>query len=499
MSETRLALISVYDKTGLENFARSLIQLHFQIISTGKTAAFLKDCGISVQGVSDYTGFPEILGGRVKTLHPKIHAGILARKNETEDQKILRDLDIPFIDLVVVNLYPFESAPGIENIDVGGPTMLRAAAKNFENVTVVTDTGDYNRVLKAFENGKPSLELRKELAGKVFARTAKYDAAIANCPGLWTMDQGPKTGVSQLRYGENPHQKALWRVSPNEALWEAPLQGKELSYNNIVDADAAWWIIWEFQKSKIKNQNFVCAIIKHTNPCGVALSEKSLKIAFEKALSCDPTSAFGGIVACNKPIDADTAVSLTGIFLEVILAPDFSKEALEIFSHKKNLRLLKTRFDVVPQQTMRSAGGGELTQTADIIAEESSKWEIKTKRAPTEKEMQALQFAWKVVKHVKSNAIVFGFEDRIAAIGAGQTSRVDSVKVAIMKAKESLKGTVVASDAFFPFPDNIEEIAKTGATAVIQPGGSIKDAEVIASADKHNLAMVFTGIRHFRH
>lgn len=487
MSETRLALISVYDKTGLENFARSLIQLHFKIISTGKTAAFLKDCGISVQDVSDYTGFPEILGGRVKTLHPKIHAGILARKNETRDQKVLRDLDIPFIDLVVVNLYPFESAPGIENIDVGGPTMLRAAAKNFESVTVVTDVGDYDRVVKAFENGNSSLELRKELAGKVFARTAQYDAAIANCPGLWT-------GVNQLRYGENPHQKAEWRVSPNEALWDAPLQGKELSYNNIVDADAAWWIIREFLK-----ETFAVAIIKHTNPCGVALSEKSLKNAFEKALACDSTSAFGGIVACNKPIDADAAVSLAGIFLEVILAPDFSKEALEIFSHKKNLRLLKTRFDVVPQKTVRSAGGGELTQTADIIAEESSKWEIKTKRAPTEKEMQSLQFAWKVVKHVKSNAVVFGFEDRIAAIGAGQTSRVDSVKVAVMKAKESLKGTVVASDAFFPFPDNIEEIAKTGATAIIQPGGSVKDAEALSSADRHNLAMLFTGVRHFRH
>lgn len=501
MPEIKRALISVYDKTGLENFARGLIRIGFQILSTGKTASFLKDRGIPVRDVSICTGFPEILGGRVKTLHPKIHAGILARRGDAEDEKAMRDLQIDWIDLVAVNFYPFESAPGIENIDVGGPAMLRAAAKNFERVTVVADAADYDRVLKALENGGPSPELRRELAGKVFARTAQYDNAIAEyfIPSFdrlrMTGRGDPSTGPGEpLRYGENPHQKAVWQVAPGTALWEVPIQGKELSYNNIVDADAAWWLIREFEK-----EPFAVAIIKHTNPCGVALSGKSLRDVFEKALACDPVSAFGGIAALNKPVDADTAVALAGIFLEVVLAPGFSQEALEILSHKKNLRLLKARFGAAPQKTIRSAGGGELVQDTDIAGEDPARWRVQTKRIPTGEEMRALVFAWKVAKHVKSNAIVFSFEDRIAAVGAGQTSRVDSVKMAVMKAEGRLGGTVVASDAFFPFPDNIEEIAKTGATAVVQPGGSVRDAEVIAAVDRHHLAMLFTGLRHFRH
>ena len=483
-------LISVYDKTGLEEFARRLKKLKFKILSTGNTAKFLKDKGIEVEEVSHYTGFPEILDGRVKTLHPKIHAGILARRSNASDKKSLADLKIDCIDLVVVNLYPFETTPTIDNIDIGGPTLLRAAAKNFEAVTAVCDPLDYDRVVAALEKGEVPIAMRKDLAGKVFQLTARYEAAIAN----YFVPQAEST-AHLLRYGENPHQKAVFHVGETkDLLWDEPLQGKDLSYNNILDADAAWWLMQEF-----KNEPFACAIIKHANPCGVALSKKSLLEAFEKAFASDSQSVFGGIVAFNKEVDGKTAEALSKIFLEIILAPAFSKEARAVLEKKKNLRLLVAKKTEGPPQLLKSAGGGLLLQDVDRAMENILKCEVKTKRKPTEKELQAMQFAWKIVKHVKSNAIVFSHEDHIAAIGGGQTSRVDSVKLAIMKAKESLKGTVVASDGFFPFADNIEEIAKTGATAIIQPGGSIKDADVIAAADKHNLAMLFTGIRHFRH
>lgn len=480
MSEKKIALISVYDKTGLETFANRLVSLGYEILSTGNTAKYLKDRGIDCIEVSDYTGFPEIFEGRVKTLHPKIHAGILAPPSK-EAQKKLEEMGIDPISLVVVNLYPFESQPTIENIDIGGPALLRAAAKNYERVTVVTDVSDYPRVATALEKGEVPLNLRKELAGKVFARTAGYESAIA---GYF--------GGNKLRYGENPHQKAWFQ--PGENLWGEPLQGKELSYNNILDCDAAWWLIQEF-----KDEPFAVAIIKHTNPCGMALSQKSLREAFEKSFACDSESAFGGIVVLNREVDQKTAEAMKKIFFEVILAPGFSKEALGIFGKKKNLRLLEMRSVSGPVQRTCSAGGGLLVQGADRSMEEIPTFQTKTKRKPAEKELPALQFAWKVVKHVQSNAIVFAHEDRLVGVGAGQTSRVGAVQVAVLRARDSLKETVVASDGFFPFADNIEEIAKTGATAIIQPGGSIRDEEVIEACNKHNLAMVFTGVRHFRH
>ncbi len=501
----KIALLSVYDKSGLEPFAKKLVGLKFKILSTGKTAAFLRQHGIEVTDVSDFTGFPEILEGRIKSLHPKVHAGILARRNVTEDRKAMCDLKIPFIDLVVVNLYPFESKPGIEMIDVGGPTMLRAAAKNFEHVTVVCDTTDYDEALSVIARRSPkandeaiSLSFRKRMAAKVFAVTARYDAAIADFFDL---------RKTSLRYGENPHQKAFFELeSGKKPLWEKPIQGKELSYNNVLDADAAWWLIRE-----LKGELFACAVIKHTNPCGVACSKKSLLDAFEKAYACDTTSAFGGIVAFNREVDKNTAEALSKIFLEIILAPGFSKEALDILRAKKNLRLLISCETAGPDQTVRSAGGGLLVQDSDTAMESAKTWQIKTKREPTQKEMKAMALAWKVAKHVKSNAIVFASTDRVLAIGGGQTSRIDAVKLAARKLNDSRSTIhacppvvwrdprVVASDAFFPFPDNISAIAKTKATAIIQPGGSVKDAEVIAAADQYHLAMVFTGVRHFKH
>ncbi|MDP2599805.1 MAG: bifunctional phosphoribosylaminoimidazolecarboxamide formyltransferase/IMP cyclohydrolase [Deltaproteobacteria bacterium] len=512
MTSEKIALISVYDKTGLEDFTRGLVALKYRILSTGKTAQFLKQCGLDVEDVSHYTGFPEILSGRVKTLHPKIHAGVLARRHEAEDQKAMRDLKIPFIDLVAVNLYPFESQPGIEMIDVGGPTMLRAAAKNFEDVLVVCDPADYKEVLSVIARASEAIpiDFRKNLAAKVFERTSQYDAAIAEYFNSGASVFGLRSSVHQLRYGENPHQKAYFELGSGDVpLWEPPIQGKELSYNNILDADAAWGLIHEWTRdygpgTKDQKQELACVIVKHANPCGVALSDQSLKEAFEKAYDCDPISAFGGIVGFNKPVDGETAQSVAKLFLEVILAPGFSKEALQILSAKKNLRLLISRDVLPPKNICRSAGGGRLIQDADLLEESVSGWRVATKRKPTPEEMKAMEFAWKIVKYVKSNAIVFASHDRVLGIGAGQTSRVDAVKIAAMRMSDAERTTrnaarVVASDAFFPFPDNIEEIAKTKATAIIQPGGSVKDAEVIAAADRHDMAMVFTGARHFRH
>lgn len=476
------ALISVYDKTGVAALGKRLSACGFGILSTGGTADVLREAGCRVVDVAEYTGFPEVFDGRVKTLHPKIHAGILARGG-SEDAAVLKALGAEVIDLVVVHLYPFEAKSGVEMIDIGGPTMLRAAAKNHERVTVVCDPADYDRVAVAFEKGKVSAELRRELAGKVFARTAAYEASIADWFG---------GRESELRYGENPHQKARFKVSAAERLWGGPLQGKPLSYNNIVDADAAWWLMREFREEK-----FACAVIKHTNPCGMAVSGISLRDAFRKGLDCDSASAFGGIVAFNREVDGETAGAMREIFLELVLAPRFSSEALAIFGEKKNVRLLEIDLEKLPAESVRSAGGGLLVQDFDLLDENPDAWNTVTKKKPSAEELRSLSFAWRVCKHVKSNAIVLSDAEKILGVGAGQTSRIDSVKIACEKAAGKAKAC--ASDAFFPFSDNMEALADAGVTAIIQPGGSVRDEEVIAAADRHDIAMVFTGVRHFRH
>lgn len=485
------ALLSVTDKDGIEQFGRRLAAIGFTLLSTGHTAKLLQAAGCAVLEVADYTGFPEVFDGRVKTLHPKIHAGILARSSAT-DEKILKNLGIEKIDLVVVNLYPFKEKPEIDMIDIGGPTMLRAAAKNHERVTAVCDPRDYDRVATAFEKGTMTPELRKELAAKVFAQTAAYEVAIAGWFGVGDL----------LRYGENPHQQARFEVVAGKRFWKEPLQGKSLSYNNIVDADAAWWLMREFRK-----EPFACAVVKHANPCGVAISQHSLRKVFQMTLACDATSAFGGVVVFNREVDFETAEAMGDPFFEMILAPSFSKEALKFFAKKKNLRLLEIDFEPFAGKLLRSAGGGCLVQDSDLAMETPDQWKVATKRRPTEEETRALFFSWRVCKHVKSNAIVLSNAETILGIGAGQASRVDSVKIAVSKlASPDFSGggsvgreIVCASDAFFPFSDNIEFLAQAGITAIIQPGGSIRDDEVIQAADKYNIAMVFTGVRHFRH
>lgn len=476
------ALISVYDKTGVVALGKRLSVCGVTILSTGGTAEALRKAGCRVVDVAEYTGFPEVFDGRVKTLHPKIHAGILARGG-AEDAAVLKTLGAEAIDLVVVNLYPFEANPSMEMIDIGGPAMLRAAAKNHERVTTVCDPSDYDRVAAAFEKGGVPENLRRELAGKVFARTAAYEASIADWLGGC---------ASELRYGENPHQKACFKVSAEKRFWGEPLQGKPLSYNNIVDADAAWWLIREFRREK-----FACAVIKHTNPCGMAISGISLRDAFRKGLDCDSTSAFGGIVAFNREVDEETAGAMREIFLELILAPQFSSEARAVFGEKKNLRLLEIDLEKLPTESVRSAGGGLLVQDFDLPDENLDLWKTVTKKKPSAEDLRSLSFAWRVCKHVKSNAIVLSDAEKILGVGAGQTSRIDSVKIACGKAGGKAKAC--ASDAFFPFADNIEVLADAGVTAIVQPGGSVRDEEIIAAADRRGIAMVFTGIRHFRH
>ncbi|MFH1874034.1 MAG: bifunctional phosphoribosylaminoimidazolecarboxamide formyltransferase/IMP cyclohydrolase [Pseudomonadota bacterium] len=518
------ALISVSDKSGIVEFAKGLAELGIEILSTGGTAKALQEAKIPVIEISDYTGSPEILDGRLKTLHPKIHGGLLAMRGNTQHQKQMAENNIHNIDLAVVNLYPFEATvakpdcsfeQAIENIDIGGPTMLRAAAKNYQDVAVVCDPRDYAKILSELKTnqGKLSKQTKFSLAKKVFAQTAKYDAAIISYLSKYDADLKQQEHpdvigftfekVQDLRYGENPHQKAAFYKSTtpvNEpALTNATqLHGKELSYNNIMDADAAIEMVAEF-----RDQPFAAVVVKHSNPCGAATSDKSLQEAFTKALACDPTSAFGGIVSFNKEVDSKTAQALSEIFFEVIAAPKFSAAAKEILMKKKNIRLLE-----IPQLTtnytatgigIRKVVGGVLIQDRDLSLEKVRQAKVVTKRAPTEEEWQALDFAWRICKHVKSNAIVYAAKDRTIGIGAGQMSRVDSSKIAVMKAQSSLKGSVIASDAFFPFRDGIDEAAKAGATAVIQPGGSIKDDEAILAANEHNMAMVFTGVRHFRH
>jgi phosphoribosylaminoimidazolecarboxamide formyltransferase/IMP cyclohydrolase len=518
------ALISVFDKTGIVEFAKRLAALKIEILSTGGTSKLLREAGVAVKDVSEFTGWPEMLGGRVKTLHPKVHGGLLFRRNHAEDQKQAAEHGIAPIDLVVVNLYPFEATAAktgltseelIENIDIGGPTMLRSAAKNFESVTVVTDPADYDRVSAELEAARETtLVTRLELARKVFATTSLYDGMITTELERLSAASGhvelaakallpERVHIAlrrkqELRYGENPHQAAaLYAPAGRAASGLAAakqLQGKELSYNNLVDLEAARSLAAEFARP-------AAVIIKHNNPCGTA-EQATLLEAYLKAYACDSVSAFGGVLAFNKTVDAATAEEVAKLFVECIAAPGFDEKAKAIFAAKKNLRLLELPPDGLEQEKelqLKRILGGMLVQQADLGGLKEAELKVVTKRAPTAAEMETMKFAWKVGKHVKSNAIVFAKDGATLGVGAGQMSRVDSVKLAVMKAQSSLQGSVVASDAFFPFPDGVEEAAKAGATAFIQPGGSMRDGDVIAAADQLGLAMVFTGLRHFLH
>jgi len=520
-SRIQRAILSVTDKTGLVDFARQLSGLGIELISTGGTAKLLRDSGIAVKDISELTGFPEMLDGRVKTLHPKVHGGILHRRENPAHVSAVAEHGIQPIDMVVVNLYAFEKTaakPGvafeelIENIDIGGPSMIRSAAKNFHDVAVVTSPSDYPAIAEELtrSNGALSLETKWRLAQKAFATTAAYDSAIAS-----TLDRVPDVKNFQLpateafpqtlrlsfqktldlRYGENPHQKAaMYSDGSGAGVANArQLQGKELSYNNIVDLQAAWDLAQEFDP----DDGPVCAIIKHTNPAGAATG-KTLAEAYKRALECDPVSAFGGVIGVNRPIDGEAAEEMHKLFLEVIAAPAFDEAAKVRFATKKNLRLVEVK--AAPQKwILKNVSGGVLLQDNDVRPLQSIDLKVVTQRPPTPEETRALLFAWKVCKHVKSNAIVYARDGQTVGVGAGQMSRVDAAKIGAMKAQLPLKGTVAASDAFFPFPDGVEEIAKAGATAIIQPGGSQRDPEVIAAADRLGLAMLFTGVRHFRH
>lgn len=515
MGKIRRALISVSNKKGVIDFAKELSSLGVEILSTGGTAKSLKESGMSVRDVSDYTGFPEMLEGRLKTLHPKIHGGILARRKNPRDMDEIKMHEIEPIDMVVVNLYPFEEtiskpdvtfSEAIENIDIGGPTMLRSASKNFEDVVVVVDPDDYPKIIEEMKNsdGDLSYEIRLELAKKVFRHTSRYDTIIADYLAVVTKEekQLPETltmtfkRVSPLRYGENPHQVAAYykENSPGISLSDVKiLQGKEMSFNNYLDTHSALMLVLEFEDT-------ACAIIKHNNPCGVALG-KTIREAYTKAAKTDPVSAFGGVIAFNREVDGGAAEEITKLFVEVIIAPRFSKDALDIFSNKQNIRLLEMP-DMKKQLDgwdIKRVAGGLLLQDWDTKKVAIRGLEAVTKRKPAEEELQGLSFAWKVCKHVKSNAIVYVFKDRTAGIGIGQTSRVYSARTGAVNALEPLKGSVVASDGFFPFRDGIDELHKVGVTAIVQPGGAMHDKEVIAAADEHNMAMIITGVRHFRH
>lgn len=524
------ALLSVSDKTGLVSFAEKLAALGCELVSTGGTAKALSDKGLQVVNVSDVTGFPEMMDGRVKTLHPKVHAGILARRHREDDLAAIASHGITPIDLVVVNLYPFAQAAAkpnlpfdhlIEEIDIGGPSMVRAAAKNFRDVLIVVDPADYGTVAAALASpGGPDLALRFELMRKALAHTAAYDTTIAatlgeisvttagefvrergddTLPALW-MPQ--LTKIRDLRYGENPHQRGAWYADGDAGFSRAVVhQGKELSFTNLLDLDAAARIALEFSEP-------AAVVIKHTNPCGVATGA-SLGEAYVRAREADPLSAFGGIVGLNRPIDADTARALVSTFIEAVIAPAIAPDGdvLTILAAKPNLRVVTASFNGLEgARDARSILGGWLVQVRDRVSEAQHMWphapeepRVVTKRAPTSAEWSALRFAWRVCAHVKSNTILFASADQTLAVGAGQMSRVDAVNVAVMKAADKLRGSVVASDAFFPFRDGLDALAAAGATAVVQPGGSVKDADVIAAADEHGLAMVFTGRRHFRH
>jgi phosphoribosylaminoimidazolecarboxamide formyltransferase/IMP cyclohydrolase len=502
------ALISVSDKTGIASFARALERYGVDIISTGGTAELLRKEKIPVREISTFTAFPEVLEGRVKTLHPRVHGGLLYKRGHPKHEAEARECGFEPIDLVVVNLYPFEKtiakpgvtlAEAIENIDIGGPAMIRSAAKNYESVTLVVDPADYDGVLETMRDneGATTLKLREHLAIKAFIKCSNYDRAIAN---FLNKEQTTEASfsislplVTKLRYGENPHQSAALYGDFDQYFEK--LQGKELSYNNILDINAATNLIAEFDEPTV-------AILKHTNPCGVG-SDVDLREAWEKAFATDKQAPFGGIIVCNRPIDELLAKAISEIFSEVIIAPEFEPEARTILQKKKNLRLM--RLTHAPDETrptidMRSVSGGLLVQDSD--GANAIPRNVVTAREPTKSELAAMLFGWRVVKHVKSNAIVYAGADRTLGIGAGQMSRVDASRIAIWKAEEaglSLKGSAVASDAFFPFPDGLLAAADAGATCAIQPGGSVRDNEVIAAADKRKMAMIFTGIRHFRH
>jgi phosphoribosylaminoimidazolecarboxamide formyltransferase/IMP cyclohydrolase len=520
------ALISVSDKRGVVDFARALAALNVRLLSTGGTAKMLRDAGLAVTDVSDYTGFPEMLDGRVKTLHPKVHGGILGRRDLPEHLATMSEHGIAPIDLVVVNLYPFQQTvakkdctldDAIENIDIGGPAMVRAAAKNHGNdkggVGVITDPEDYAPVIEELKanGGGLSYKTRFALAKKAFTHTGRYDSAIANWLTSLDEDNKPATfperlqlafdKVDTMRYGENPHQSAAFYrepvAVPGSIANYQQLQGKELSYNNIADADAAWECVKAFDGA------LACVIVKHANPCGVAVAASALE-AYRKAFKTDPTSAFGGIIAFNTAIDKATAEAVSGQFAEVIIAPEITADARAVFAAKQNLRVLVVPLGTAPSTVFdfKRVGGGLLVQTADTARINQSDVKVVTRRAPTEAEMRDLLFAWRVAKYVKSNAIVYCKDDMTVGVGAGQMSRVDSARIAAIKAENNgltVAGSVVASDAFFPFRDGLDVLAKAGATAVIQPGGSVRDAEVIAAADEQNVAMIFTGFRHFRH
>ena len=507
------ALLSVSDKTGLAELAKRLVERGVELVSTGGTAKFLADTGLPVRAISDFTGAPEILGGRVKTLHPKVFGAILHDRSKADHLRDCEANDIPAVDLVVVNLYPFEQtvarenvtlAEAIEQIDVGGPSMLRAAAKNHRDVVVLCSPSLYEPFLKEFESGEISQDFRRHAAIEVFRRTAAYDRAISTF--LARHEQSGESGslpeslnvaleqVQTLRYGENPQQNAGFYAATFNGAGESKrpfeqLQGKELSYNNLLDLDAAWKLAFAFPDPS-------AAIIKHTNPCGVASAENAAD-ALRLALEADPVSAFGGIIASNRAFDRAAAEVISNLFLEVIVAPEFSSEALEILTKKKNLRLVRA-IDLAQELELKTAAGGILVQTRDRF-NEHSEWKVVTKREPTVEENAALHFSWIVCAHVKSNAIVITRGRQSVGIGAGQMSRIDSAKLAIMKAVHPTAGCVGASDAFFPFRDGLDILADAGVTAVVQPGGSVRDEEVIAAADERNIAMVFTGQRHFKH
>jgi len=522
----RRALLSVTDKTGLVDFARALTGFGVELISTGGTARALREAGLNVKDISDLTGFPEMLDGRVKTLHPKVHGGLLYIRGNAEHEAAVREHSIEPIDMVVVNLYAFEKTAAqagvgfghlIENIDIGGPSMVRSAAKNFEDVAIVTRVADYASLTEELKanHGALSRETRWRLAKQAYATTAAYDTAIANTLERIGEAPQPAEPIEQkaedfpatlrinlnraqiLRYGENPHQKAaLYADSSGQGVAGAKqLQGKELSYNNLVDLDACWELAQELKPSEADLP--AVAIIKHTNPCGAATGATVLE-AYRKALDCDPVSAFGGVIGINQPVDGAAAEEIAKLFVEAIAAPAFTAEAREAFARKKNLRLVEIHA-AQARPVVKQVSGGLLLQDADTARINESELKVVTWRPPTAEELRSLIFAWRVCKHVKSNAVVYARDGQTIGIGAGQMSRVDAAKFGAMKAVLPLAGTVAASDAFFPFPDGLEAVAAAGATAVIQPGGSVKDQDVIAAADKLGLAMVFTGIRHFRH
>jgi phosphoribosylaminoimidazolecarboxamide formyltransferase/IMP cyclohydrolase len=519
------AIVSVHRKDGLADFGRGLAERGFEIVSTGGTARALREAGVPVRGVSEVTGFPEILGGRVKTLHPAVHGGILARAEEPSHREELERQGIAQVSVVAVNLYPFEEtiargasvAEAVENIDIGGPTMVRAAAKNFRNVSVVVDPGDYPVLLEQLDRpGGPDLATRLFLAQKAFKHTAHYEAAIAAWFARVEEGEGELAvaaaadedfpyrlsltfeKVQDLRYGENPHQRAAFYSDLGSTLRSVAaarkLQGKELSFNNILDLDAAWRLATELEPP-------ACVIVKHTNPCGTAVGS-TLSEAWQRARECDPVSAFGGIVAFNRRLDGEAARAMSDLFLEAVIAPGFDAEARSALAGKKNLRVMdmdQTSVQRVSGFDLRRVMGGMLVQDWDLQVVDIARCEVVSRRPPTPQEVKALQLAWTVCKHVKSNAIVYATDVQTVGVGAGQMSRVDSARIAAQKARLPLKGTAVGSDAFFPFRDGVDEIARAGATAIAQPGGSVRDEEVVAAADEHGLAMVFTGVRHFRH